>query len=110
MDYYDHALRIDSASSAQRIALAADLLNNCEAVVLLNDSVALRPSPSEIVCEVIDPGTWQQRSSDDYRAMVAEAASILRNSALFHLLAPKSLRWLVVDNYGMGIGVLWPPN
>jgi hypothetical protein len=53
MSAYKDALTIDAQSSEQRLALAADVPDRCEGVVMLDGVVALRPTPDAILCEVL---------------------------------------------------------
>jgi hypothetical protein len=108
MSAYKHALAVDESSSEQRLALAADVLDRCEGVVLLNGVVALRPTPSAILCEVIDPVPTAHRCAEEFRVLVENASRDLAGSKLASRLPRRPLQWLVVDDYGTGTVELWP--
>jgi hypothetical protein len=55
MSAYENALVVDDTSSDERLALAAEVLDHCKEVVMLDGVVALRPTADAILCEVIDP-------------------------------------------------------
>jgi hypothetical protein len=108
MSAYKHALVVDDASSEQRLLLAADVLNRCEGVVMLDGVVALRPTPEAILCEVIDPMPTAHRCAEEFKVLVENAELGLARSKLARLLPRKRLEWLVVEDYGTGTTELWP--
>lgn len=104
------ALRIDHDASPQRLALAATLLADRAAVVLLHGALALRPEPERIVCEVLDPLHGESGSEQRYLALVDDAKRILENSAISTAVTGKTQYWCIVDDYGMGTIQLWPAS
>ena len=108
MSAYKHALVVDDASSEQRLALAAAVLDRCEGVVMLDGVVALRPTPSAILCEVIDPTPTAHRCAEEFKVLVENAGRGLAKSKLGRRLPPRPLRWLVVEDCGTGTVELWP--
>jgi hypothetical protein len=108
MSAYKHAFVISGNSTPERLALAADLLDDGREVVVLDGVVALRGTPTEILCEVVDPMPSMHRDDSGYRNLVDNAANGLKQSLLFPRLPKKLLRWTVVDDYGTGTVTLWP--
>jgi hypothetical protein len=108
MSAYKDALAVDDKSSDQRLALAAELLAGCEGVILLEEVVALRPTQSAILCEIIDPSPSARRCAEEFKALVENASRLLAASKLAVLLPRKPLHWLVVADYGTGTVELWP--
>ena len=108
MTVYKHALVIDDASSEQRLALAAEMLDRCEGIVMLEGVVALRPTPDAILCEVIDPMPAAHRCAEEFKVLVENAGRTLARSNLASRLPRKPLQWLVVEDDGVGTVVLWP--
>jgi hypothetical protein len=62
---YKRALIVDDTASEQRLVEAAKMLEGCEGVVMLPGVVALRPTPSAILCEVIDPIPGAHRCAEE---------------------------------------------
>ena len=111
MSAYKHALVVDEGASFRRLRLAAELLSNGRSVVVLDGVVALRATPSELLCEVVDATPSAHRCEEEYRVLIENAARALAQSSLSRFLPKKPLRWLVVDDYGTGTVQLWPaPN
>lgn len=108
MSAYKDALAVDDTSSDQRLALAADLLASCNGVVLLDGALALRPTHSDILCEVIDPMPNAHRCAEEFKVLVENASRLLAASKLGTMLPQKPLHWLVVEDYGAGTVELWP--
>jgi hypothetical protein len=108
MSAYKHALVVDDTSSDERLALAAEVLDRCEEVVMLDGVVALRPTPDVILCEVVDPMPNAHRCSEEFKVLVENAARALASSKLSSRLPPRPLQWLVVDDYGTGTLQIWP--
>lgn len=108
MSAYKHALTVDDSSSEQRLALAVQVLDRCEGVVMLEGVVALRPTPSAILCEVIDPMPTAHRCAEEFKVLVENASRGLFSSKLGSRLPQRPLQWLVVDDYGTGTVELWP--
>ena len=107
MSAYRDALVVDDTSSEQRLDLAAQVLLRCEAVVLLDGVVALRPDAGAIICEVIDPTPNSHRCAEEFQVLVENAGRQLANSRLAKRLPKRPLRWVVVDDYGTGTLELW---
>lgn len=108
---YEQALVVDDESSEQRLALAADLLEACRGIVLLDGVIALRPGPAWIYCEVIDPDPSAHRCAEEFKVMVENAARRLAGSKLALRLPRRPVRWLVVERCEPGIVELWSaPN
>ncbi len=110
MSAYKDALVIDATSSAERLALAAQALSNGEGIVLLEKSVALRPTTGAIMCDVIDPMPRSHRCAEEFRVLVENAKRALAASKLAGLLPNKPLQWRVVEDCGTGIEELWPEH
>lgn len=108
MSAYKDALLIDAAASDQRLQLAAQRLDRCEGVVLLDGGLALRPLGNEIACEIIDPHPGERRCEEEYKVMLENAQRALERSRLGGLLPRRRLRWLVVEDHGTGTIELWP--
>lgn len=108
MSAYRHALTIDDESPAQRLALAAGILERCEGVVMLNGMLALRPTPAVILCEVIDPTPDAHRCAEEFKVLIENASLSLSSSKLAKQLPDRPLQWLVVDDYGSGAIEVWP--
>ena len=100
-------LLIDDSSSEQRLTLAAELLDRCAGVVILDGVATLRPSPGEIECSVTEPTGTMARCEEEYKVLVENAARALRASRLGRRLPDRPLRWIVVDDYGTGTAELW---
>jgi len=107
MSAYRHALVVDDASSEQVLALAAELLDRCERVVMLDGVVALRPTPGAILCEIIDPNPAAHRCAEEFKVLVENASRGLAGSKLASRLPRRPLQWLVVEYYGTGTVELW---
>lgn len=108
---YEQALVIDDTSSDQRIALAADRLDRCEGIVLLDGVVALRPTPSVIRCEVIDPTPSAHRCAEEFKVLVENAGRRLSGSKLAARLPRRPLMWMVVEVSESGVAESWTaPN
>lgn len=108
MSAYKHALTVDDSSSEQRLALAAEVLDRCDGVVMLDGVVALRPTPTAILCEVIDPWPTAHRCAEEFRVLVENASRGLAGSKLASRLPRRPLNWIVVDDIGTGTVELWP--
>ena len=103
MSAYEDALHITAGEIGPRALLASEVLSTRSGVVVLDNVLALRPEPDRIFCEVIA----EAGSPHNYQAAVEAAQSLLKSSTLFNSVSGKALCWLVVDDYGMGVGVLW---
>ncbi len=102
MSAYKDALHIAVQESDRRALLASELLSSGRGVVVLDGTLALRPEPDRILCEVIATPV----SLAKYRGAVEAAQALLKRSTIFKDIS-KPLSWLVVDDYGMGTVVLW---
>jgi len=107
MSAYKHAFVVDETSSEQRLAFAAKILDRCEGVVKLNGVIALRATPSVILCEVIDPTPTAHRCAEEFKVLVENADRMLARSMLASRLPPRPLHWLVVEDAGTGTVELW---
>jgi hypothetical protein len=108
MSAYKNALMINESSTEEHLALAAQALHNCEAIVLLNSAVAFRSTPSDILCEIIDPMPTSHRCAQEFEVLVENAKHMLSNSKLAHWLPDKSLKWRVVEDCGDSVREMWP--
>jgi hypothetical protein len=102
MSAYKNDLHINSHESGARLALAQELLNLAQGVVVIDDSLALRPTQEAVLCEVIVTSPKQ-----DYSSYIAAAKDLLACSTLSRWAQSKNLQWLVVDDYGTGTVELW---
>jgi len=105
---YRNAVTIDAGSSDQRLALAADILAGHEGVVLLEGFIALRPSRTHLLCEVLDPSPEARRCANEYEVLVENAQRVLEASRLRDLLPGVPRKWRVMADHGTGTEELWP--
>jgi hypothetical protein len=105
---YRHALVVDDASSEQRLALAADILDRCEGVVMLDGAIAVRSTPDVILCEVVDPMATAHRCAEEFKVLVENAGRRLAGSRLASRLPDRPMRWRVVEDCGTEAMELWP--
>ena len=103
MGSYKDDLHIHVDESGPRFTLACELLSSGRGVVVLDNTLALRPEPNRILCEVIA----ESATPASFPVAVQAAQSLLERSTIPNILAGKALSWLVVDDYGMGVHVLW---
>ncbi len=108
MSIYKHAFVIDDTSSEQRLLQAAEALDRCEDIVVLDGVVALRPTPTAIFCEVVDPMPNSHRCAEEFRVLIENAERGLAGSKFASFLPRRPHRWLVVNGYGTGAVILWP--
>ena len=108
MTAYENALVVDDAVSEQDLLRAAQALERCEQVVVLDGVVALRPTPVAIVCEVVDPLPDSHRCAEEFKVLVENAARGLAASRLGRVLPARPLQWRVVADTGTGTAELWP--
>jgi hypothetical protein len=106
---YRQALVVGTASSEEQLALAAQTLDRCEGIVMLQDVARLRPQLEVIQCEVIDPAPGAHRCAEEFRVLIENAGRALAASRLASRLPRRPLRWLVVSDSAMGTEQLWPP-
>jgi hypothetical protein len=107
MPAYRDALAIDAEASAERLALAAQVLAGREGVVMLEGVVALRPTRALLLCEVIDPMPSARRCAAEYEVMVENAQRALEASKLRYLLPDLPRRWSVVEVHASGTTEVW---
>jgi hypothetical protein len=100
-------LVIAPGASEQRLALAGDLLERCEGIVILEGVAKLTPHPDAIECAIVEPAPGASRCEEEYRVLVENAARALRSSRLGAHLPGRPLRWSIVDDDGTGIIELW---
>jgi hypothetical protein len=105
MSAYRDALSIDAESSDQRLELAAKILATGAGVVMFNDTVALRPTPTCLLCEVVDPAPSSRRCENEFEVLAENAQRMLDSSRLRLPNIPR--KWLVVADYGTGTVELW---
>lgn len=105
MSAFRGSLGIDVDTTGQRLDLAREVLDGGGSV-LLQDRVALHSEGDEIECAVIT--RWiSTRNPELFEREIEEAKELLAASTLVtHLKKP--LRWIVVDDYGMGSIQVWP--
>jgi hypothetical protein len=108
MSTYREALAIDDDSSDERIALAVEMLNSGQGVVLLGNTLALRPAKVGIRCEVIDPLPGAHRCAEEFKVLIENAGRALAASKLGRLIPSQSLQWVVVEEHGGRTLELWP--
>jgi len=104
---YRDALSISADSSDQRLELAAEILASGAGVVMFNDTVALRPTRTCLLCEVVDPAPSSRRCENEFEVLVENARTMLDSSRLRQLLPNIPRKWLVVEDYGTGTAELW---
>jgi hypothetical protein len=66
MSAYRDALSINADSSDERLELAAQILAAGTGVVMVNDTVALRPTSTGLLCEVVDPSPSSRRCEHEF--------------------------------------------
>ena len=108
MSAYRHALAVDAAASDQVLALAADILASGNGVVMFKGLLALRPTRTRLLCEVIDPMPSARRCAHEYEVLVENARRALEASKLREALPDIPFRWSVVDDHGTNVAELWP--
>jgi hypothetical protein len=104
MNTFQGLLHIESSEGGKRLQLAIDLLTNLEGAVLINDVLSLRPNPQGIECAVILTGLI------DPQSQVENAKRLLEKSTIGQFVQSRKLRWIAVDDYGMGAIQIWPPR
>ena len=101
------ALAIDAEASAERLALAAQILAGREGVVMLEGAVALRSTSALLLCEVVDPMPSARRCAVEYEVLVENAQRALDASKLRPLLPDLPRRWSVVEVHASGTTEVW---
>ena len=100
-------LVIDESSSEQRLQLAAELLESCSGVVVLDGVVTLWPRPTDTECAVAVTVHSIARCEEEYKVLVENAARTFQASKLAPRMPDRPLRWVVIDDYGRGSVELW---
>ena len=104
MSAYKHDLHICAGEVGPRAELAVELIATGKGVVVVEDSLALRPNGNELLCEVIVPSP---SVASRYEAAVLHARALLASSPVAAAVSGKRLAWLVVEDYGTGTTELW---
>ncbi len=107
MSAYRDALWINADSSDQRLQQAAEILATGAGVVMFDATVALRPTPSCLLCEVVDPAPSSRCCEHEFEVLVENARRTLDSSRLGKRLPNVPRKWLVVEDYGTGTMELW---
>jgi len=100
-------LVIGPGASEQRLALAADLLERCEGIVVVEGIGTLTPGPDAIECAITEPMPGASRCEEEYKVLVENASRALHANPLGAHLPDRPLRWSVVDDNGAGVIELW---
>ncbi len=87
--------------------MAAEILATGAGIVIFDETVALRPTPTCLLCEVVDPAPISRRCENEYEVMVENAQRMLDSSRLRKHLPEIPRKWLVVEDYGTGTVELW---
>ena len=104
MSAYKNDLHIRANESRRRAQLAAELVSTGRGVVVIEETLALRPNNGELLCEVISYRSLEVASC---KAVVEDAKALLASSSVVAATSSKKLSWLVVDDYGTGTLELW---
>jgi hypothetical protein len=107
MTAYREAVVVDSGSSNERVAVAANELSSGTGVVLLEGTVALRSLGTHVLCDVIDPIPATRKCENEFGVLVENAQRLLEASRLGALLPRLPCRWRVVEDRGAGAVELW---
>lgn len=108
MSAYKDAIIVDDYSSEQHLRFAISILEQGQGILIYNNVLALRHTSNTISCEVIDPNPNSHRCEEEFKVLVENAGRDLANSKLGRLLANKTLRWLVVEDYATETLEVWP--
>ncbi len=108
MSAHERTLVVDDSSSEPCLAEAAQVLERCEGVVVLDGVAALRATPRAIVCEVIDPMPGAHRCAEEFKVLLENAGRALAGSRLAGRLPGRPLHWVVVERYAAGAPPIWP--
>lgn len=108
MPAHERTLVVDEASSESCLAEAAQVLERCEGVVVLDGVAALRATPRAIVCEVIDPMPGAHRCAEEFKVLLENAGRALAGSRLASRLPGRPLHWVIVERHGAGTPPIWP--
>lgn len=107
MSAYRDVLSVDADSSDQQLDQAAEILATGAGVVMLNNTVALRPTPTCLLCEVVDPAPASRRCANEFEVLAENAQRMLDSSRLSERLPNIPRKWLVVADCGTGTVELW---
>jgi hypothetical protein len=107
MSAYRDALFVDANSSDECLDLATEILVTGAGVVLFDEAIALSPTPTCLICEVIDPAPASRRCENEYEVLVENAQRMLDSSRLGKRLPDIPRKWLVVEDCGTGSVELW---
>lgn len=107
MSAYRDAFSIDADSSDERLELAAEILATGTGVVMFGETVALRPTPTCLFCEVVDPAPGSRRCENEFEVLLENARRMLDSSRLWKRLPDTPRKWLVVEDHGTGTVELW---
>jgi hypothetical protein len=102
MGAYKDALHITGEETGSRASLAVDALTTRRGVVVLDGLLALRPEADHITCEVIA----SSMAPSQYRSAIEDGQSLLNRSTIFNAISGTTLLWVLVEDYGTGVGVL----
>ena len=107
MSAYPDAIAIDADSSDERLELAAEILASGAGVVILNETISLRPTSTCLHREVVDPSPASRRCENEYEVQVENAQRMLDSSRLGELLPDLPRKWLVIEDHRNGTVELW---
>lgn len=110
MSAYRDAFAIGADSSDQRLDRAAEILA-AGGIVLLDNTVALRPTETCLLCEVVETAPSARLCEHEFEVLVENAQRVLDASRLGKRLPDMPRKWLVVEDDGTGTVELWhAPN
>jgi hypothetical protein len=107
MSAYRNALSIDADSSDRRVEQAAEMLAARAGVVMFHDTIALRATPTCLMCEVVDPTPASRRCDNEFEVLVENAQRMLESSKLGTRLPDIPRKWVVVEDCGADTVELW---
>jgi hypothetical protein len=107
MSAYRHAVAVDAAAPDQRLALAAEILSGQTGVVLFEGMLALRPTRTHLLCEVIDPTPAARRCANEYEVLVENAKRAFEASTLRQRIPDRPCRWVIVEDTGTDAVEVW---
>jgi len=107
MSVYLDALSVDAHSSDERLELATEILASGTGVVVFAERIALRTTPTCLVCEVIDSEPASHRCVNEYEVMVENAQKTLESESIRKCLPAIPRSWRVVEDDGTGLVELW---
>lgn len=107
MSTYRDAISIDANSTNERLELAAEILATGAGVVMFDGTVVLRPTPTCLLCEVVDSSPTSRRCENEFEVLVENAQRMLDSSRFRKHLPDTPRQWLVVEDCGTGTRELW---